>query len=275
MTKSDVRLFAPFPIEMDEHPKIIGLSDAAFRGLFEATFYSRRMMSDGFIDERVVMKRWGLDVAAELSSNDPERPSWVRVESPKPGWQIHDFEKHHPLRADIEEKRNSVAAKRSEAGKRGNVTRWGADPVATESQTDRKSVATYRSETETETETETTSTDVDVVTRKRATRIPDPFIVDSAMRAWATERTPGVFVDSSTEKFVNYWRSKARDATKLDWIRTWRNWMITDFENLPQQRGAPPRKQTAAERAFALTEELRRERGHNRDSRAFDSVSSG
>lgn len=148
MPKDD-RLFAPFPIEMDEHPKIIGLSDAAFRAVFEATFYSRRMLSDGFLDERVVLKRWGSAVAAELSSNDPERPSWVRVESPCPGWRIHDFEKHHPLRAEIEEKRRDLAEKRSEAGKRGNAKRWDA----TVSQTDRKPVANDRSETETETET--------------------------------------------------------------------------------------------------------------------------
>lgn len=147
----DERLFAPFPIEMDEHPKIIGLSDAAFRAVFEATFYSRRMLSDGFLDERVVLKRWGLEVAAELSSNDPERPSWVRVESPRPGWRIHDFEKHHPLRAEIEEKRRDLAEKRSEAGRRGNAKRWDAN----RSQPDRKPVANDRSETETETKTET------------------------------------------------------------------------------------------------------------------------
>ena len=49
MAKTDERLFAPFPIEMDEHPKIAPLSDKAFRALFEATFYSLRIMSDGFL----------------------------------------------------------------------------------------------------------------------------------------------------------------------------------------------------------------------------------
>jgi hypothetical protein len=96
--KKDDRLFAPFPIEMDEHPKIIGLSDAAFRAIFEATFYSRRMLSDGFLDERVVLRRWGQEVADELSSNDPERPSWIRVEKPAPGWLIHDFERYQQPR---------------------------------------------------------------------------------------------------------------------------------------------------------------------------------
>jgi hypothetical protein len=135
---------------MDEHPKIIGLTDAAFRAVFEATFYSRRMLSDGFLDERVVLKRWGQAVADELSCNDPERPSWVRVEL---GWQIHNFDRYHPVRAEIEAKRAEIAERRSAAGKRGNEKRWAASDVANGSQTDRKRIANDRSETETETET--------------------------------------------------------------------------------------------------------------------------
>ena len=160
MAKTDKRLFAPFPIEMDEHPKIAPLSDAAFRALFEGTFYSRRMLSDGFLDERIVLKRWGQAVADELSSNDRERPSWVPVEG---GWMIHDFGKHHPMRADIEGRRADVSAKRAEAGKRGNESRWSGNDVATASQTGRKRVANDRSETETETETETRSKDLSII----------------------------------------------------------------------------------------------------------------
>lgn len=146
MPKDD-RLFAPFPIEMDEHPKIIGLSDAAFRAVFEATFYSRRMLSDGFLDERVVLKRWGSEVAAELSSNDPVRPSWVRVESPCPGWQIHDFGQWHPLRADIE----AIREVRREAGKRGGLRSGESRKEANVKQNASKT----NPETETETETKT------------------------------------------------------------------------------------------------------------------------
>ena len=145
----DDRLFAPFPIEMDEHPKIIGLSDAAFRAVFEATFYARRMLSDGFLDERVVLKRWGAEVASELSSNDPEKPSWVRVETPRPGWQIHDFAKHHPLRAEIEAKRAETSAKRAAAGRKGAAKRW---------QNDGNAIANNGTEAETQSETETETT---------------------------------------------------------------------------------------------------------------------
>lgn len=62
--------------------------------------------------------------------------------------------------------------------------------------------------------------------RKRSTRIPEPFMVTAEMRAWAASEVPGVDVDAHTREFVDYWRGKSgKDATKADWPATWRNWM--------------------------------------------------
>jgi hypothetical protein len=45
---------------------------------------------------------------------------------------------------------------------------------------------------------------------------------------------PSVNGRHETEKFVNYWRAKSgRDATKLDWPATWRNWMLKAAERVP------------------------------------------
>lgn len=104
----DDRLYARFDIAMDEHPKIMLLSDAAFRSLIECTMYSRRQKTDGFLHERVALKKWGEGVLRELSSNHPERPSLARVNG---GWQIHDFDKHQVTSSEIEAKR--------EAGRKG------------------------------------------------------------------------------------------------------------------------------------------------------------
>lgn len=209
MAKDDKRLFAPFPIEMDEHPKIIVLSDAAFRAVFEATFYSRRMLSDGFLDERVVLRRWGQAVADELSSNDPQRPSWIRVDG---GWRIHDFEKHHPLRAEIEARRVEVSEKRSQAGRKGAARRW---------QTDGKAVANDSSETETETET-SPSNEGDS-SRKRAHSIPKSFSISPEMRSWAATETPLVDIDAKLPEFIDYWTGTGK--VMKDWVATWRNGM--------------------------------------------------
>jgi hypothetical protein len=59
-----------------------------------------------------------------------------------------------------------------------------------------------------------------------ATRVPIPFEVDDSMVEWAQREMPGFDWDAETKKFVDYWRAKSgRDATKLDWPATWRNWM--------------------------------------------------
>ncbi len=48
------------------------------------------------------------------------------------------------------------------------------------------------------------------------------------MRQWAREKAPAADVDRELEKFVNHWKSKAGSgATKLDWMATWRNWMLS------------------------------------------------
>jgi hypothetical protein len=245
MAKTDERLFAPFPIEMDEHPKIAPLSDKAFRALFEATFYSRRMLSDGFLDGRIVLKRWGRKVADELSSNDPHRPSWIPVEG---GWQIHDFEKHHPVRADIEAGRERRSQANRANGKRsGEQRRTNAERNANEIERNRTP--------ETETETETDSTPKGVDARKRAPttgkRINESFEVTPEMVAWASTNAPLVNGKRATEMFINHWTSKSgRDAAKKDWPATWRNWLLKDQETAENRRAAPA-KQTPEERLMA------------------------
>ena len=108
----DKRLYARFDIGMDENTKIAFLSDAAFRALIESTMYSRRQLTDGFIDGRIAERRWGSEVAAELTTNDPERPSWRVVDG---GFQIHDFAEHQTTNQDIEAKR--------EAGRAGGLAK--------------------------------------------------------------------------------------------------------------------------------------------------------
>lgn len=69
--------------------------------------------------------------------------------------------------------------------------------------------------------------------RKRGARIPDPFVIDDAMKGWCREKGyDPAYVLAETEKFVNYWQAKSgKDATKLDWPATWRNWLIKGAEN--------------------------------------------
>ncbi|MBJ2303502.1 hypothetical protein [Pseudomonas sp. MF2857] len=74
---------------------------------------------------------------------------------------------------------------------------------------------------------------------KRKCRLPEPFNVTGDMRKWAAERTPGVSLTNETEKFVNHWRGNGQ--TKLDWIATWRNWLLKAQEYANQRTSHPQR----------------------------------
>lgn len=66
---------------------------------------------------------------------------------------------------------------------------------------------------------------------KRGSRIPETFDVSSEMAEWARSKCPDVDWRIQSEKFVNYWKAKpGKDGVKLDWDRTWRNWLITAQE---------------------------------------------
>jgi hypothetical protein len=139
------KLFAKFDLGFAENPKIIGLSDKAFRAYVESIMYARQHLTDGFLDYRVVARKWGEDVSIELTSNDPDNPSWKPT---KNGFHIHDFAVHQTTKADIVEIREA----RSAAGKRG--------AEAKAQQNVSKSVANEngllsKNKPETETETET------------------------------------------------------------------------------------------------------------------------
>lgn len=63
----------------------------------------------------------------------------------------------------------------------------------------------------------------------KATRIPDGFYPTPEMQEWfkqegLTSQIPNPRVEH--EKFCDYWGAKGgADARKVDWVKTWRNWM--------------------------------------------------
>jgi hypothetical protein len=62
---------------------------------------------------------------------------------------------------------------------------------------------------------------------KKGKRLPDDFEVTQAMLDWAAEKRLSVDFEIETEKFRNYWVSvPGAKGVKLDWVATWRNWML-------------------------------------------------
>ena len=78
--------------------------------------------------------------------------------------------------------------------------------------------------------------DASSLPRKRATRINEDFRVTPEMRLWASHKAPDADLTTETEKFINYWVAKSgKDATKLDWNATWRNWILNARTNQTRQ----------------------------------------
>jgi hypothetical protein len=246
MAKDD-RLYARFDIAMDEHPKIMLLSDVGFRALVEATLYSRRQLTDGFLAARIAERKWGREAIAELTSNDPERPSWhPHIKDGVDGYMIHDFAEHQTTNADIEAKRA--------AGRMGGLAKaakTGSKPVAPATDVPKQKASTTSSAplaiTETETETKTsTSNEVERTARKRASRLDPQWVPSNESVQKAREDAPDVDHHKEHSVFVDYWIAQpGQKGVKTDWDSTWRNWMRRAQKDLKQRGG----KQTPTDRA--------------------------
>jgi Helix-turn-helix domain len=57
----------------------------------------------------------------------------------------------------------------------------------------------------------------------QASSVPETFPITEAMRAWAREHLPGVYVEREIEQFLDYHRAKGN--VFKDWIAAWRRWM--------------------------------------------------
>lgn len=74
--------------------------------------------------------------------------------------------------------------------------------------------------------------------RSPPTRIPDDFVLTDDRRAYAIAK--GIEPEPTFEAFSAYWRSKAKDNTKLDWDATWHTWVLKDAKDLKAR--TTPRK---------------------------------
>lgn len=199
-------------------------------------FITDRQIRTVGINLRSVTKRISLLQEVGLLTAEPggfSARSWLK-------WNRSSEEIGKTLAKDRERKANKHAEVGANSAPIPVTFRTDSDP---QSSTEQSSTEQY------------TTTDVVVTAQKRGTRIPQPFVVTAEMRQWAAKRVPGVNVDASTEKFVNYWRAKTRDATKHDWRATWDNWLISDFERGPQSKPTRTEENLSVVQQYAQREQ--------------------
>lgn len=106
----DSRLYMTFPIDFHRHPKIRGLSDAAFRAFVEANGESRIAETDGRLEIADAEFLWNPEVLAELVASHPTRPVMLREPD---AYVLRDYADHQFTKAD----RDDLHEKRSKAGR--------------------------------------------------------------------------------------------------------------------------------------------------------------
>jgi len=99
-----------------DHPKLIGLTDAAYALWHRALSYCNRQLTDGFVPVGAVpalsRSTKPLDAAKELVT----ARLWEVADG---GFQVHDFADYQPSRASVEEERRKKSEDKQRAGHAG------------------------------------------------------------------------------------------------------------------------------------------------------------
>ena len=207
MSRKDTRLFARFDLDYADHPKIGGLSDAAFRAHVEMILYSRKYLTDGLIPKRLA-KRFGSDSLSELLANDPVSPSLSLLDDGS--YLLHGYSDMNDTKEDVERR---TRANRENGRLGGLAKKRTASKPLTEPLTETLSEIGSENVAETETETETEVRAKALTTRERGPDLDALF--DTAYSHWPKK----VERKKSLDAFKR--AARRRDPHKLaDDIRT-------------------------------------------------------
>jgi hypothetical protein len=233
------------------HPKVMLAGNDAMGLWVRALSYSCQQLTDGFITEQMVTVMGGQVACQALV----ECGLWHQVDG---GYQFNDWADYQPSRDLVLAKRDDARARMSKI--RGKIVTRSEDVRANFARSSEEVPAKFaRSSRDVRAPHPIPShptTSNDVVKRlaplKRGARIPDEFMVSAAMRAWAATSAPNVDVDRVTLKFVDYWRSTTKNATKVDWVATWRVWLMNESDRTQ----AKPTPEQRARRTMTLATDL-------------------
>ena len=108
--------------QFPKHPKIVGLSDAAFRLHVSGICYCAQYSTDGLVQAdavRLLVPRYKPRSLEELI----ERGLWIPLLDGK-AFEIHDYLQWNRSRDEVETERERLRKVRSAAGKKGAKARW-------------------------------------------------------------------------------------------------------------------------------------------------------
>lgn len=231
------------------HPKVVELSLSAVGLWTLAGSWCAKYLTDGAIGEQTVIRLGATPAhAAELVAVH----LWDTVLG---GYEFEDWADYQPLKADVEAERRAAQERMRgvRAKKKGvpntdgsgelhpNFAGTSPDVRVTPSQSHPSPIPT---------------TPTGLRAQKQGTRITEDFTVSPEMVAWAKTEAPLVDGKRATAMFINHFMAKTgRDATKSDWVRTWKNWLLKD-QGYAEQRTTKQTPEQRARQTLALASEL-------------------
>lgn len=246
------RLYVPLDVNCQDDPAIVRAGPDAEHLFLRGLQLAKRLGTDGHLDLGHVYRlaldltivRIGDATPTDLADRLVSEGLWERNGT---GYQIVRWLAHNRPQAEIDAAREAET-ERKRRWRDGPATqdRPVADPGQEEDEpatpeSGRTPTSTRRGRDKRESDTESESEPR--ARSKRGTRIPDEFLLTEEMLAWAKAKCPDIDVALHTQRFVNYWKAASgRNAVKLDWLRTWQNWMLKEQDAIPQWKQTKGRR---------------------------------
>lgn len=174
----------------------------------------RRLLDHYYLHEQPIRQR---DIARQIGLKDHEQEVLTVLDE----FFISTENGYIHTRADEE---IAKYRKLSDDGKRGAAKRWlkggdsppNATPIATKNQEPR-------------------------TRESRATRLPPDWEPSDELIAFMRKERPDLNPSHTIMKFCNYWQAKSgKDATKLDWDKTFQNWVLAEKEGKAKPASLDP-----------------------------------
>jgi hypothetical protein len=189
--------------------------------------WSARELTDGFVPN------FALDEMPSGKKAAPDLVSASLWREVSDGFQFNNWEQYQPSKEDVEKDRAGHAARQKAYRDRKQAERDASR--VTKSVTSRHTPVTVPRPDPTRPDPTVLPTEVLGEVKKlmppspksaRGTRLPRDWKPSPELVSWVQSECPDVDGREQSDRFRDYWHAKAgRDAIKLDWDLTFKNWM--------------------------------------------------
>lgn len=242
MRKRDMSSWVAIDVNIDTHPKFIGLTEPQKWAWLQLVCYCQRHLTDGQLPGKVVSK-----VCQTRSKVDALLRQSLLIDKGGDCYELAGYLKWHKSKQEIESTRKLnkdrqdryVGHKRvSDASSNALITR----PHHITSHNLKETLPSVVQRTDT----------------KRGTRVPDSGASQEVLGEWLS-RWGIAATEPGLETFLDYWRGCAgQKGVKLDWGATWRNWKRNDEKRANSQtrlRAVPIQEQPVTGPRWVLPKE--------------------